>query len=299
MQDPDPEIPDDLEISNDSESFKLSLRKESEFNKIPEMVDESTQTELIEESSPRKKMKKAVKKIIKKEAPPKLLEVLEKTKKDKEKLQNSLRKESQAHVDANNIIRLSMRYVEKAMNGYNKFFVLNNSRENSMMKQRNQDNDDLSDSHESIALKIKRDAIASSSIDKLKRKELLHNIVKSRDFENIPEEESKITTRSKKKKLITRVIKRISPSKTSKTERDYVPSDFAKVKGIHHSRDRSERLYPGTSPLPLPHHSKSGSKEIADNSFLERDLGKSSPSAKSRKRKVIRRVIKRVVKKED
>lgn len=46
MGDPEPEIPDDLEISGDSVSIKFNLRNEREFTKSGMMMDKDTQTDM-------------------------------------------------------------------------------------------------------------------------------------------------------------------------------------------------------------------------------------------------------------
>ena len=304
MDDPDPEIPDDLEISNDSDSLRLSFHKDPYILNKVETEDKSCQTEDLPKSEKKKKTKnRIVKKFLKKESSRDLLEALEKTKKEKEFLESSLLREAQGEADANDMIKLSMKYITKAMNGYNRFFCLNDSKENSLVRQRKykDDNDLSSDSHESIALKLKREAIASSNANQLAKQGMLKLLMKGRNFD---ETGSALSKKSKKKKIITRIIRK-TPSSTTPRGREQYSKYSPSRKDLSKNRDRSAALLnSGNFVLPPLSNSKSPTKTRSREKLRDRSGGKSdisdfeahsSPSQKTKKKKkIIRKVIRRI-----
>jgi len=287
--DPEPEIPDDLEISNDSGSFKFPLQKEPEVIK-PEMVDHATQTEMVvKEIKKKKSMKTIMRRLPKSDPSNKLLEVLEKTQKEKEILENSIIQESQGVVDAKSLIQLSMKYVTKSMNAYNRFFITSDSRDNSFSRVKSANKDERSDSNETLALQMKKEAITSAQANQLAKSIMFRSLLQKQD------QAMSTNSLSKKKKVKKTVIRRrkISPSNSARSHKSRSLSKNKSKKEIYRGSNRSAMLLnPRVSGLKS--RSQTRLKQRLGNSEEGRPFARDdTPPKQSKKRlkKIIRRKI--------
>lgn len=265
---------------------------EEDEPEMPEVVKDKeystawTQTDLVLREAKKKQGKKIIKRVIKNDQSEKLLEVLEKTRREKEKLENSIINESRAHVDANNLVKLSMKYVTKAMNGYNRFFVTSDSNNNSLSRVKNPDERERSESNETIALKLKTEAIASAHANQLVKSNMFLNLLKKQEI-------AKSTDSLSKKKKAKKIIRRKKLSSNN-------PSISPK-RSISKSKSRNQIALSNHSAFIQPSHFRSPSRpksrhthSEADRSFSPKEETKSPSYKKKKKKKVIRRVVRQM-----
>jgi hypothetical protein len=262
----EPEMPDDKDIY------------------IKEFRTAWTQTDLVLREAKKKSTKKIIKRVVKNDPSEKLLEVLEKTRREKEKLENSIINESRAYVDANNLVKLSMKYVTKAMSGYNRFFVTGDSKNNSLSRIKNPDERERSESNETIALRMKTEALASSHANQLLKSNMFMKLIKRQE---INKSTDSLPKRKRSNKLIRR--KKLSSSNPSLSPQRSLPK----------SKSRNQIALSNRYALFQPSHLRTHSrpKSRHTNSEAGRSLSANPEEAKSgtykkRKKRIVRRVVK-------
>jgi hypothetical protein len=261
----EPEMPDDKDIY------------------IKEFRTAWTQTDLVLREAKKKSTKKIIKRVVKNDPSEKLLEVLEKTRREKEKLENSIINESRAYVDANNLVKLSMKYVTKAMSGYNRFFVTGDSKNNSLSRIKNPDERERSESNETIALRMKTEALASSHANQLLKSNMFMKLIKRQE---INKSTDSLPKRKRSKRLIRR--KKLSSSNPSLSPQRSLPK----------SKSRNQIALSNRYALFQPSHLRTHSrpKSRHTNSEAGRSLSANPEEAKSgtykkRKKRIVRRVV--------
>jgi len=290
ISDTEPEIPDDLEISsNNSGSLKFNIIPDVPLSsKLVKIIlkDEATQTEKLEsikfdkeeskkrDSSELEKKKRVVKRVIKKlvrrePSSNRLLDTLEKTKREKERLERSIIKNNAKSMDSKKLIQLSMRYITKAFNGYNRYFLAEEG-SNKGSKQRSGSKVERSDSNDTIGLNMNAQALASAEASELLKRQIFDKVLNRMDNRDL--------TPSKKRKKVKKIVK-VRKHKSSKG-RSQTPTRSINKSHSSASLYNTDRKMPKITGSVL---TKSRSRNSIKKSDRDKSSSRSQPKSPPQK----------------